>query len=80
MEEKILFQVKSGDAGTVIKCSADGMEECFRVATGVYELLRRSPGVALFFMAIQSNPEVLKKIEDNSVDMPDFDEILKNIK
>ena len=80
MEEKILFEVKTTGDGTRVACSADGMEENFKLAVAIHELLERSPGVAFFLMAIHANPELLEKAGEEAVDIPDFNEILKNIK
>lgn len=80
MEEKILFQVKTDSEGTNIACSVDGMEESFKVALAIHTVIERTPGIALFLLAIRSNPELFKSIAEGTFDIPDFDKILKEIK
>lgn len=80
MEEKILLQVKTDSEGTNITCSIDGMDENFKVALAIHTILERTPHVALFLMAIRSNPELFKSIAEGTFEVPDFDKILKEIK
>lgn len=80
MEEKILLQVKTDDEGTNINCSVDGMEENFKAALAIHTIIERTPGIALFLLAIQSRPELFKSIAEGTFEIPDFDKILKEIK
>lgn len=85
MEEgKILFQVISHGDGTAVQCHTDNAEEIFQVALAFHSILINKPkyAAALAFIASMYNedPNFEKALDDATVDMPDFDSLLKNIK
>ena len=85
MEEgKILFQVISQDEGTAVQCHTDSPEEIFQVALAFHSILISKPkyAAALAFIAsmYREDPNFGKVLDEATVDMPDFDSLLKNIK
>ncbi len=85
MEEgKILFQVISQGDGTAVQCHTESAEEIFQVALAFHSILISKPkfAAALAFIASMYNedPNFEKALDEATIDMPDFDSILKNIK
>lgn len=83
-EDKILFQVISRGDGTAVQCHTESDNEIFQVALAFHSILINKPkfAAALAFIASMYNedPNFEKALDDATVDMPDFDTILKNIK
>ena len=83
-ERKILFQVISQGEGTAVQCHTESADEIFQVALAFHSILINKPkfAAALAFIASMYNedPNFVKALDDATVDMPDFDSLLKNIK
>lgn len=83
-EDKILFQVISRSDGTAVQCHADSDSEIFQIVLAFHSILinKEKFAVALAFIAqmYSEDPTFKKALNDATVDMPDFDSILKNIK
>ena len=83
-ENKILFQVTSQGERTAVQCHAESPEEVFQVALAFHSILINKPkyAAALAFIASMYNedPNFEKALDDATVEMPDFDSILKNTK
>ena len=85
MEEgKILFQVISQGDGTAVQCHTENNNEIFQVALAFHSILINKPkfAAALAFIAsmYSEDPNFEKALNDATVDIPDFNSILKNIK
>ena len=85
MEEgKIIFQVISQGEGTAVQCHTESTDEIFQVALAFHSILVNKPkfAAALAFIASMYNedPNFEKALNEATVDIPDFDTILKNIK
>ena len=82
-ENKVIFSVTKDETGSSVKLEANGSEELFAVALGIHEIIQECPEVCFFLSTIimMSKDENFKKqIEEHTIEMPDFDSILKNIK
>lgn len=83
-EDKILFQVISRGDGTAVQCHTESDNEIFQVALAFHSILinKAKFAAALVFIAhmYSENPDFEKALNDATVDIPDFDSILKNIK
>lgn len=83
-ENKILFQVISQGEGTAVQCHTESTNEIFQVALAFHSILINKPkfAAALAFIASMYNedPNFGKALDEATVDMPDFDSLLKNIK
>lgn len=83
-ENKILFQVVSQGDGTAVQCHTESAEEIFQVALAFHTILISKPkfAAALAFIAsmYREDPNFEKALNDATVDIPDFNSILKNIK
>lgn len=83
-EDKILFQVISENGGSTVNCHIDGPREAFSVALAIYQVIQGVPLVACMLASIiemrKADPEFDKILDESTVDIPDFESILKNIK
>jgi hypothetical protein len=83
-ENKVLFQVTNENGGSTVNCHIDGQEEAFAVALAIYQVIQGSPLVACMLASIiemrKNDPEFDKVLDESTIDMPDFEAILKNTK
>ena len=83
-ENKVLFQVISEEGGTAVNCHVDGQKEAFQVALAIHQVIYGSPLVACMFASIiemrKADPLFDKILDQSTVEMPDFEAILKNNK
>lgn len=82
-ENKVLFSVVKKDEGSAVRLDACGSEELFAVALGIHQLIDQCPELTFMLsalIAMSKDEEFKKKLEGSTIDMPDFDAILKNTK
>lgn len=83
-ESKVLFQVISEEGGTTFNCHVDGQKEAFQVALAIHQVIQGSPLVACMLASIiemrKADPNFDKVLDESTIDMPDFEAILKNTK
>ena len=83
-EDKILLQVISSDNGTAVKCQTSNLEEAFQVALAIHTLVVSNPQIAFALISIanmqHADPDFAEILKNSTVDIPDFDSLLKNIK
>ena len=83
-ENKVLFQVISEEGGTTVNCRVDGQKEAFQVALAIHQVIQGSPLVACMLATIieirKNDPDFDKILDRSTVEMPDFEAILKNAK
>ena len=83
-ENKVLFQVSTQEGGTAVSCHVQGMEETFQVALAIHSLIAGSPTMAFMLSTIvemsKKDPNFDKMLEEATIELPDFESILKNIK
>ena len=83
-ESKVLFQVISEEGGTTVNCHVDGQKEAFQVALAIHQVIQGSPLVACMLATIieirKNDPDFDKILDRSTVEMPDFEAILKNNK
>lgn len=83
-ESKVLFQVIREEGGTTVNCRIGGQEEAFQVALAIHQTIQGSPLVAFMLANIiqlhKTDPDFERILKDATIDMPDFEAILKNTK
>lgn len=83
-ENKVLFQVISEEGGTTVNCHVDGQQEAFQVALAIHQVIQGSPLIACMLASIiemrKADPLFDKVLDEATIDMPDFESILKNTK
>lgn len=83
-ESKVLFQVISENDRSTVNCHIDGQEQAFQVALAIHQVIHGSPLVACMLAAIieirKNDPDFDKILAQSTVEMPDFEAILKNNK
>lgn len=82
-ENKILFAVTSEGEGSSVKMHTETSEDLFAVALGIRQAMFECPNLVLMLnalLALEHDKDFKKKLEESTFDVPDFDEILKNIK
>ena len=83
-DSKVLFQVISEEGGATVNCHVDGQEEAFQVALAIHQVIQGSPLVACMLATIieirKNDPNFDKILDQSTVEMPDFEAILKNTK
>ena len=83
-ENKVLFQVISEENGTAVNCRISNQEEAFKVALAIHQAIEGSPLVSIMLAAIiemkKNDPDFVKALDEATIDMPDFEAILKNNK
>jgi len=82
-ENKVLFSVIKGNDSCSVKMHTENTEDVFTVALGIRQAIVECPNLLsmiLSIMVLEKDEEFKQKLKDSTIDMPDFDEILKNIK
>lgn len=83
-ESKVLFQVINENDGTTVNCHVDGQKEAFQLALAIHQIIQGAPLVACMLATIieirKNDPEFDKVLDRSTVEMPDFEAILKNTK
>lgn len=82
-ENNVLFSVVRDSEGSSVHLHTETSEDIFAVALGIHQAMYGCPKIALFLAAIakMSQDEDFKEaLAENTIEMPDFDEILKNTK
>lgn len=82
--ERILFTVSRMEDGVRVKTDMNGPEDMFDVCICLCDLLRRNIQFAAMFQVVldeqTNNEDYVKTLEDNTIELPDFNQLLKNIK
>ena len=82
-ESNVLFSVVRDDEGSSVHLHTETSEDIFAVALGIHQAIHACPKIALFLATIakMAQEEDFKEaLAENTIEMPDFDEILKNTK
>ena len=82
-ENKILFSVTKDAEGSAVKLDTQGSEELFAVALGIYQVINQCPDLCFMLstiITVSKDEDFKQEMDKHAVDVPDFNELLKNIK
>lgn len=82
-ETNFLFSVVRDSEGSAVHLHTESSEDIFAIALGIHQAIHGCPKIALFLAAIAQmaqDDEFKDALDENTIEMPDFDEILKNTK
>ena len=78
-EENILLQITRMEEGVAMQCRCKGLEDLEALSFSVASLAKEEPSFGIFLL-IALRHVMTQKNNGEMVEVPDFDEILKNIK
>ena len=82
-ENKILFSVANDADGSAVRLDTKGSDELFAVALGIYQVINQCPDLCFMLSTIitmSKDEDFKRELDKHAVDVPDFNELLKNIK
>ena len=83
-DERILFQVTDYDDQVSVQCNFKGVKDMATVCTCIATLAEEKPDfglmLALTMKTLHDHPELQEEMMASKEQMPDFNQLLKNIK
>ena len=82
-KDKVIFSVTKDGEGSAVMLDAKGQDDLFAVALGIHQAINQCPELTFMLSTIimlEKDEDFQKKLSEATVDIPDFNAILKNTK
>lgn len=82
--ERVLFQVIDHGETTSVRFKTESADDIAKVAMAIDDIMRKTPALRKMMLAVSMaamfDKDFKKTRDENTVDVPDFDKLLKDLK
>jgi hypothetical protein len=82
-EPRTLLEITSDDENNSfgVKIRAEGIDDLYKIAVGIYKATEGNLGFLDVLLSVfegMGNPDIRQRIDENTIEVPDFNELLKH--